>query len=399
MTIGLKYSTPTAISLFLLSPLLSLPYIILGIYRGEKSAYFLFSLFGGFLAWLQIPYADLYRHTMNAYNYYGASLDKVFNNPDFIVPLANWILMNNHIPYQYFRLFYVTESFFLLTIVFNYMINVSPREYTQKEVFERFCILFCFYEFIQTTVGVRYGFALYQYIFSLHLFINKRSYIGALIFAFLAMKIHESFYFFIPISILLYLCCRSRKASIILLICLTAIALPIIGKFSFLLGRRAEWYFDGGTSVSGNTFKKVTIYGFILFTAIRLFLLPFAFLVIKYFDTSLKWARFAMVWLIIFCVFITNSVMIFRIAFIFAAIGIFLLLAIEMHTMLDKKIVRIILWCGIMTTVLNTINYRTYILESRYQYIAMPTFVILQNQYDKQWIGEHVRGNTIIDKN
>ncbi len=398
MTIGLKYSTPAAIALFLLSPLLALPYIILGIYRGEKSAYFLFSLFLGFLAWLQIPLGDLFRHTMNAYNYCEKPFDRVFNNSDFIIPLANWVLMKYHIPYQYLRLFSVTECFFLLTIVFNYMINASPREYTQKEVFERFCILFLFFEFIQTTAGVRYGFALYQYIFALHLLINKRSYIGALIFAFLAIKIHESFYFFIPISILLYLCCRSRKTSILLLICLSTVALAIIGKFGFLLGRRAEWYFEGGTSISGSTFEKVTIYGFILFTAIRLFLFPFAFMVIKYFDASSKWARFAMVWLILFCVFITNSVMIFRMAFIFAAIGIFLLLAIEMKETINKKVITVILWCGIMTTLLNSINYRTYILNSRFQYIAMPTFVILQNQYDRQWIGEHVKGNKIIDK-
>lgn len=112
MTIGLKYSTPAAIALFLLSPLLALPYIILGIYRGEKSAYFLFSLFLGFLAWLQIPFADLFRHTMNAYNYCEKPFDRVFNNSDFIIPLANWVLMKYHIPYQYLRLFSVTECFF-----------------------------------------------------------------------------------------------------------------------------------------------------------------------------------------------------------------------------------------------------------------------------------------------
>lgn len=90
--------------------------------------------------------------------------------------------------------------------------------------------------------------------------------------------------------------------------------------------------------------------------------------------------------------------MIFRIAFIFATIGVFLLLAIEMQEKLHTRVIRIILWCGIMTTVLNAINYRTYILESKYQYIAMPTFVILQNQYERQWIIEHVKGNTIIHK-
>ena len=33
------------------------------------------------------------------------------------------------------------------------------------------------------------------------------------------------------------------------------------------------------------------------------------------------------------------------------------------------------------------------ILNSRYQYIAMPVPVILQDHYDKQWILEHVNGN------
>lgn len=396
MTIDIKYTTPTAIALFLLSPLLSLPYIILGLYRGEKSAYFLFSLFLGFLAWLQVPLADLFRHTLGAYdNYLGKPFERIFDNSDFIIPLFNWILVNNNIPYQYLRLFSVTESFFILTIIFNYMVISSPIEYTQRERFERFCILFLFFEFIQTTVGVRYGFAICQYIFSLHLLINRKSYLGALIFAFFAIKIHESFYFLVPISLLLFLCCRSRKISLIILVILSMIAVVLIGKFSFLLGRRAEWYFSGGESLSGGTFNKVTVYGFILFIAIRIFLLPFAVLTIKYFDLSSKWTRFGMVWLILLCLFITNSVMIFRIAIVFGTLGIFLLLAIEMQNVINKRIITLILWCGIMTTFLNTINYRMYIVNSRYQYIALPTFIILQNQYDKHWILEHINGNKL----
>ncbi len=46
-----------------------------------------------------------------------------------------------------------------------------------------------------------------------------------------------------------------------------------------------------------------------------------------------------------------------------------------------------------MTTLCNTVNYRSIILNSRYQYIAMPVPVILQDHYDKQWILEHVNGN------
>lgn len=158
----IRLYTVTVATLFLLSPLLALPYILLGIYRQERSAYFFFALFLGFLAWLQVPLSDLFRHSLNIYHY----LDKPFSyayvnkqSADYFIPIVNWILVNGNIPYQYLRLFSVTESFFLLTVIFNYMIETSEREYTYGEVFMRFCIMYLFFEFIMTTSGVRYGFA------------------------------------------------------------------------------------------------------------------------------------------------------------------------------------------------------------------------------------------------
>ena len=156
----IRLYTVTVATLFLLSPLLALPYILLGIYRQERSAYFFFALFLGFLAWLQVPLSDLFRHSLNIYHY----LDKPFSyayvnkqSADYFIPIVNWILVNGNIPYQYLRLFSVTESFFLLTVIFNYMIETSEREYTYGEVFMRFCIMYLFFEFIMTTSGVRYG--------------------------------------------------------------------------------------------------------------------------------------------------------------------------------------------------------------------------------------------------
>lgn len=246
----IRLYTVTVATLFLLSPLLALPYILLGIYRQERSAYFFFALFLGFLAWLQVPLSDLFRHSLNIYHY----LDKPFSyayvnkqSADYFIPIVNWILVNGNIPYQYLRLFSVTESFFLLTVIFNYMIETSEREYTYGEVFMRFCIMYLFFEFIMTTSGVRYGFAVCQYIYALHLVFNKKSIV-----------------FFGLLSVVL---------------------IPIISHFSYLLGRRADWYFGGGNSVSDNS--AITIYGFILTIGVRLFLLPFLVLVYQYFTPPL----------------------------------------------------------------------------------------------------------------
>ena len=385
------------VPLFLVSPLLSLPYILWGIYRRERSAYFFFSLFLGFLAWLQIPFADLFRHSMNAYNLFDKPVSYIFSNNlsfDFFVPLVSWVLVNADIPYQFLRLVSVTESFFLMTIIFNYMIEKSERNYSNSEVFIRFWILFLFFELIRTTSGVRYGFALYQYVFALHLAINKKSYLAALFFALLAIEIHISFAFFVPVSIVFYYVCTSVKKSIIVTAICSAITLTIIAKFSYLLGRRADWYFDGGTSVAGT--HKITIYGFILFVAVRLFLLPFIVMVVKFFKRHSKWCRIGFVWIVLTVIFITNITVMLRMSFVFSAIAIFSFLEIESRELIRKRVITILLLCGCMTTFFNVVNYRTIILNSRYYYIAMPVPFILQNQYEKDWIIEHIDNNTII---
>lgn len=397
----IRYNTPTAIALFLLSPLLALPYILLGIYQRKRSAFFLFSLFLGVLAWLQLPFADLYRHTINAYRlYYDKPVTSIYVDAlsaDYAIPLMSWFILNNEIPYQILRLFYITESFFLMTIIFNYMVERSDRIYTQGEVFLRFCILFLFFEFVRTTCGVRYGFAVYQFVFALHLFLNKRSYFLSALFAFFAIAIHASFTYFVPISLALYFICRTRISSFALITLGLLTALTVISKYSYLLGRRADWYFSGGTDVSGNLLASITVYGFILFVFVRVFLFPFVYLAYKHFDLFSKWSRMLVVWMVLLCIFITNITMFNRFAFVISAIGVFVLLEIESKIEIRKSMITLILWCGIVTTVFNTVNCRTIIINSRYQYIAMPIPVILQNQYEKQWILEHVDGNNMKD--
>ena len=405
----IRLYTVTVATLFLLSPLLALPYILLGIYRQERSAYFFFALFLGFLAWLQVPLSDLFRHSLNIYHY----LDKPFSyayvnkqSADYFIPIVNWILVNGNIPYQYLRLFSVTESFFLLTVIFNYMIETSEREYTYGEVFMRFCIMYLFFEFIMTTSGVRYGFAVCQYIYALHLVFNKKSWLPALFFALFATQIHVSFAFFIPISVLLYWLCSTKRKTIVFFGLLSVVLIPIISHFSYLLGRRADWYFGGGNSVSDNS--AITIYGFILTIGVRLFLLPFLVLVYQYFTPPPPYTHAhqsrntkSLMQMDAYgcgvdrdgCNVHYQYDMLYRLTFVLSTIGIFLLLEIEQHFYIRKRFITILLWCGIMTTLCNTVNYRSIILNSRYQYIAMPVPVILQDHYDKQWILEHVNGN------
>ncbi len=206
------------------------------------------------------------------------------------------------------------------------MIETSEREYTYGEVFMRFCIMYLFFEFIMTTSGYDTVFAVCQYIYALHLVFNKKSWLPALFFALFATQIHVSFAFFIPISV-------------------------------------------RGDSVSDNS--AITIYGFILTIGVRLFLLPLLVLVYQYFNPtrvaqyhSCRWTRMAAVWIGMAVMFISNMTMLYRLPFVLSTIGIFLFTEIEQHSYVRKRFITILLWCGIMTTLCNTVNYRSIILNS-----------------------------------
>ena len=61
--------------LYLISPILSLPFILLDIRNGKKSAVLVFAIFLGSVAYCTIPLQDLFRHLVHYENYssYGLS--------------------------------------------------------------------------------------------------------------------------------------------------------------------------------------------------------------------------------------------------------------------------------------------------------------------------------------
>ena len=397
-SVRITYNGIIAALFMFLSPLLALPYILTGVYQRRKSAFLLFSLFWGFLAWLQVPLMDLYRHNISFFAYENLTLAQVLNGQeaDFVIPILKWLLVNNGLPFQILRLFEAATSVYLMSVIFNYMIRHSPRYYTKGEIFKRFWIMILFMEFIQMVSGVRYGFALFQYVFAIHLFINKKQYFWSILFAFMASQTHNSFTYLIPISTILYIACRSKKLSIGILCCLLVFGNIFVSVFSHLWESRAEWYFEGGNSLSGNTFADLTIFGILFFIVIRMFLIPFGVLALRYISPVDKWTRITTVWVILALTFIVNAVMLFRMCYVLATIGIFCLLAVESKRHLSRRLVNLILFCGIMTTLINGMNYRDIILNSRFQYIAAPIPIIVSEQYEYTWIINHIDNNRVL---
>lgn len=392
------YNGIVAILFMLISPLFAFPYILVGVYHRQKSAFLLFALFWGLLAWLQVPLMDLYRHNISFYAYENLTLTQVLSGKeaDFVIPILKWVLVNYGFPFQTLRLFEVSASVYMMSVIFNYMIKHSPRRYTHGEIFKRFCIMILFIEFIQTVSGVRYGFALFQYVFAVHLLINKKKYFWSILLAFTASQTHNSFTYLIPISTILYMACRSRRLSVGILCGLVILGNMFVSIFSHLWESRAEWYFEGGNSISGNTFADLTAFGILFTIVIRIFLIPYGVLALRYFSSSDKWTRILMVWTILALTFTVNAVMLVRMCFVLATIGIFSLLAIESRQYLSRRVIHMILMCGMITTVINGINHRDIIFNSRFQYIATPVPTILSEQYDYTWIINHIDNNQVI---
>ena len=170
----LPYNWIAVFAIMFISPLLALPLILVGVYRQKRSAFVLFSFFLGLLAWLQVPLADLFRHTLLFYGMGKRSLMDVMYteiNADFISNLSKWVLYHAGLSFQWYRLFWTAESFLILTIAIYGMMEQSTREYSREEAFKRFILLWLFFEFIQSVSGTRYGYACYNYIFALYMLI------------------------------------------------------------------------------------------------------------------------------------------------------------------------------------------------------------------------------------
>ena len=393
----LPYNWIAVFAIMFISPLLALPLILVGVYRQKRSAFVLFSFFLGLLAWLQVPLADLFRHTLLFYGMGKRSLMDVMYteiNPDFISNLSKWVLYHAGLSFQWYRLFWTAESFLILTIAIYGMMEQSTREYSREEAFKRFILLWLFFEFIQSVSGARYGYACYNYIFALYMLFNCRNWVAAIFFMLVALKMHLSLSMLVPMNFAIFFLSRKRSYIFILAalgFALMTILLPIYAED--LLGRRSEWYFSDG-NVSGSE-NQSTLAGYILFVVPRFFTLPFVWLAYKYFDLKQYWSRILMGWFAILLMFISNDALVFRIGLIMAGIGPLVLIQIEQsHKIRNDVINQLVCW-GILYTMFNTVNYRNIILNSHFDRIVTPIPMILEYQYDKAWLIKNVQGNTM----
>ena len=386
--------------LLMLSPLLSLPYIIYGIWHRRKGAYFLFSLLLGLMAYLSVPSEDLYRHYY-IFSYFAvrpvSSVTWIDISLNGVIPYLYWVMAHSGIAYGLLRLVELTLGFWLLCLVFNWMMDHAGHERTKGEVFARFAILFLFFDFLYTTMGVKFGFALCTYIYALHLLMNRGKRVQGALWLVLTCCWHSSFILTGLVVYAIYRFNPSRKTALWICGLLAIIAPIVIGMAGeALLGRRFEFYFSGKSDVA--SYGKMTAAGLALYILPKLTVIPLAIILLKHYNAEHKWCRIALGWLILAIAMMSNAVTFYRFWWAFMATGVIMLLELEWRIALSRRTIGTLVVCGCLFTALNTLTYHSEVMHSPYYKAFAPAPVILSQDYDKQWVYSHIKHNGRIRK-
>lgn len=130
------------VSTFLVSPFVSLWFIIYGMRRNERNAYIVFAVFMALMAYMLAPISDLASYGFSYYRYQNLSWDQFANRylsgDDFIMQTIEWGFSQSGIPFAFMRFLQTLIAFNFLNAIFFYKIDHSENAYSDKEIFYRY---------------------------------------------------------------------------------------------------------------------------------------------------------------------------------------------------------------------------------------------------------------------
>lgn len=383
----------TATSMFVISPLITLPYIVYGVYRRYKGALLLFALFLGLWAYLMPPLHDLYRHLL----YYDRLVDKPLGYITFdrfqmngAIGYVYWIFANVGIPFEYARLLTTTIAFTLFASIWKYKMEEAGIKYTPYNYFMRFCVFFLFFDYYYTVAGVKFGFALALYFYGVHCRLDLGKYTRSFVLFFLSGCFHPSMFLLGITAFLLSRMAMDRKKSLAYIFITLIVFNLFFSRYGeALLGVRADWYLSENSTTA--SYSHMTTVGFVLFFAAKICALPFAYMIYKRYSEDSKWCKLALAWFVMSLAFLNNAVFFYRIWWGFTAIGTYVLLDLErLKGLTSYYLFKVIVTAGLCFFTVNTANHHTFVINSRYECLLAPVPYILSTSYTKEYVQQHV---------
>lgn len=385
------------ILLFLISPLLSLPFIFIEIYNKKRYAQSLLAIFMGFAAFLYPPLGDLYRHTKAYFDFiiYPEKLGLTIEQKgDFLLYIISYLFGYLGIKFEFVRFIFITISYEIIFWIFRDIIK--RRNELKNNYFKIFLIFYFCLPFIYLTSGLRQWEGNCLFVLGIYLLCNKRK-IG-LIPLLLSVCLHISFiiYIFIFLPIVIFKYKITNRISIILIgliiiflnpltinLLLDLLSLPDILKRMILLYIEGKW---NGEVFEENNFKFKMLLQFKIAMVYPFLFLPFLL-------QNNLYTGIARLCIPIFIFGLMFSYSIYdRFAEIIFLLGFssFILYYKKIKSIFFKRIIKLVLFLTILSFSSQIYRQQRTLSLSREYYLACPAPIIFLNHYDKIWIYNNV---------
>lgn len=382
------------IPLFLISPLISLPFILIEVYNRKKYAQTMLALFMGLAGWLYAPVYDSYRHYLEFWDA-GTMQDYLINMAsikfDFILYLIDYIFIHLGLPFEAVKFCFVVLGYELTFWIFRDV--MKRRQDLQKYYFPIFLIFFLTPMFTDLTIGMRQMQASIWFFLGMYLLCHKNNW--GYLWMILACCLHYSFLIYILPFILLIKCNFKINNKWVIICSLIAFMVFSEAVFDLLIMNApidesykllayAYIYGEWGDSEFDTHNQNFLI--FYILTKALVYVLVYTSLILKK-GKMTELAKFSII--IMVAVSRVSFTMYGRFGMLFVFIGV-VAFFLYYHGKAFQIFIPLILFCAFLQQSLNVYDLKSVTLASKETRLVMPVPYIFSQTYSKQWVNRNL---------
>lgn len=387
------YTSIVALGMLVISPLLSLPFILWDIYKQHRAGLVLFILFLGVMASLTAPVSDLFRHTRDYFymEYYSFDAFCRTLKGDFLTQSFAYFLQSYHIKYPIARIVYTIIGYSISFWIFDDLVR---DRYSNREYFLLFVFYFCTLGFFSFVIDVRFGLAAKFFILELYLLYEKQRKICALVPLIIAPCIHFSF---VSLGLLVYILYFfrfeiSNQTFIVtsLLLFAFGLILSIFLVKNFFTSQsdylEGKWGTDYQASAS--------IKGMIAYYIGRVWCIPLLIFFMKEKVFGDKWNKPIYMFSFLFCM--TSQLATISGRLLGTLTGMLVIFYLKNNVLCTHKLEKAIFYSAIFVFSCSLFSFRTLIINpeiSAYKEGWKPLPIVLQHDFNKQWVYSHIKSD------
>lgn len=392
-----KYSFGVICLIFIVSPALSLPWLIKGCLERNKKFYILISIFVGLAGMLLFPpIGDQYRHAM----YTMALKDKPWEEYitsniltgkiDFILPLLEYFINNLNLPFGYIRAFLCFVCALLFLYIYDQVCHIKNLN-SSKDCAPILILTFLVFPMNAICTGMRMGVSicLMVYVFSRWIFFKKHS-IWDFIIIILAIFTHMGslMYLFFYLASKLIIKKTDKLVFVQLLLVSIALSSIVYMVLNFVslpspLNEYFKEYTTGKFADNSYITNSLNIVGLIhLFLNLYSKIILIGYYLLNRYNMN-RYTRFAYILFIIYCLTIGMFSLNNRIGIFFIIFSSF---TICVRYINYKKFIKLMAYIFIISSLF---SWRFFV-NVRYKSLFLPFLMAINNDYDEQWIEKNV---------